>query len=78
MKFQSLFSGINKKNVTNLSSADLAKRAVKVKYWHIIYLSEEGIHIYAVCVLIPRKIDSHKKACHHIYIHISIVLKVMS
>ena len=31
MKYQNLFSGKNKKNITNLSSAELAKRVVKVK-----------------------------------------------
>ena len=30
MKFQSLLSGKNKKNIVNLSSAKLAKRVVKV------------------------------------------------
>ena len=30
MKCQILFSGINEKNITNLSSADLAQRVVKV------------------------------------------------
>ena len=34
MKCQILFSGKNKKNVTNLSSADLAQRVVKVNtFW---------------------------------------------
>ena len=32
MKCQMLFSGKNKKNIINLSSAELAQRAVKVKY----------------------------------------------
>ena len=31
MKYQNLFSGKSKKNITNLSSAELAKRVVKVK-----------------------------------------------
>ena len=31
MKYQILFSGKNKKNITNLLSAELAKRVVKVK-----------------------------------------------
>ena len=31
MKCQILFSGKNKKNITNLSSAELAQRVVKVK-----------------------------------------------
>ena len=31
MKYQNLFSGKNKKNITNLSSAELAKTVVKVK-----------------------------------------------
>ena len=31
MKSQILFSGKNKKNITNLSSAELAKSVVKVK-----------------------------------------------
>ena len=31
MKYQNLFSGKNKKNITNLLSAELAKRVVKVK-----------------------------------------------
>ena len=31
MKYQILFSGKNKKNVLNLSSADLAQSVVKVK-----------------------------------------------
>ena len=30
MKYQILFSGKNKKNIINLSSTELAKRAVKV------------------------------------------------
>ena len=33
MKCQILFSGKNKKNITNLSSAELAKRVVKVKIY---------------------------------------------
>ena len=32
MKCQILFSGKNKKNIVNLSSAEIAQRAVKVKY----------------------------------------------
>ena len=32
MKFQILFSGKNKKIITNLSSAELAQRVVKVNY----------------------------------------------
>ena len=32
MTCQILFSGKNKKNITNLSSAELAKRVVKVKF----------------------------------------------
>ena len=32
MKCQNLFSGKSKKNITNLSSAELAKRVVKVNY----------------------------------------------
>ena len=31
MKCQILFSGKNKKNITNLSSAELAQRVLKVK-----------------------------------------------
>ena len=31
MKFQILFSGKNKKNIINFSSAELVKRMVKVK-----------------------------------------------
>ena len=31
MKFQILFSGKNKKNIIDLSSAELAQRVVKVK-----------------------------------------------
>ena len=31
MKCQNLFSGKNKKNIINLSSAELAQRVVKVK-----------------------------------------------
>ena len=31
MKHQSLFSGKNKKNIVNLSSAEFAQRVVKVK-----------------------------------------------
>ena len=38
MKYQTLFSGKKKKNITNLSSAELAKRVVKIKtlkcYFH--------------------------------------------
>ena len=32
MKCLSLFSGKNEKNTVNLSSSDLAQRAVKIKY----------------------------------------------
>ena len=32
MKCQFLFSGKNKKNITNLSSAELAQRVVKVNF----------------------------------------------
>ena len=40
MKCQSLFSGKNKKNIINLSSADLAQRAVTIKGYKnaLIYL----------------------------------------
>ena len=31
MKYQNKFSGKNKKNITNLSSVELAKNVVKVK-----------------------------------------------
>ena len=31
MKCQSLFSGKNKKNIANLSSAELAQRVVKIR-----------------------------------------------
>ena len=34
MKYQILFSGKIKKNITNLSSAKLAQRVVKVKWAH--------------------------------------------
>ena len=34
MKYQILFSGKNKENITNLSSAELAQRMVKVKTCH--------------------------------------------
>ena len=34
MRCQSLFLGKNKKNITNLLSAELAKRVVKVKIAH--------------------------------------------
>ena len=33
MKYQILFSGKNKKNIINLSSAKLAQKVVKVKQW---------------------------------------------
>ena len=36
MKYQNLFSGKNKKNITNLSSAELAKRVVKVNMCIVI------------------------------------------
>ena len=32
MKYQIMFSGKNKKNIINLSSAEFAQRVVKVKY----------------------------------------------
>ena len=36
MKYQSLFSGKNKKDVINLSSAEFAQRVVKIKiHWWI-------------------------------------------
>ena len=35
MKYHILFSGKNKKNVTNLSSAELTQRVVKVKHHHM-------------------------------------------
>ena len=31
MKYQTLFSGKNKKNITNLSSAEFARRVIMVK-----------------------------------------------
>ena len=40
MKCQILFSGENKKNITSLSSAELAKRVVKVN----IFLFEKILH----------------------------------
>ena len=35
MKYQKLFSEKNKKNITSLLSAELAKRMVKVKYYRV-------------------------------------------
>ena len=32
MKYQNLFSGKSKKNITNMSSAELAKRVIMVKW----------------------------------------------
>ena len=43
MKYQSLFSGKNKKNVTSWSSAKLAKRMVKVNM--LITTAADGIFI---------------------------------
>ena len=43
MKCQILFSGKNKKNITNLSSAELAKREVKVSY-------TKSINIFHFCL----------------------------
>ena len=37
MKCQIIFSGKNKKNITNFSSAELAKRVVKVKKYLITF-----------------------------------------
>ena len=49
MKCQILFSGKNKKNITNLSSAELAKREVKVSYTKKYqYFSFLSIKMYVV------------------------------
>ena len=40
MKCQSLFSRENKKNITNLSAAEIAQKVVKVKL-EIMWLSQE-------------------------------------
>ena len=46
MIYQILFSGKNKNNITNLSSAELTNRVVKVKgLWIIIYILLFG-HLY--------------------------------
>ena len=39
MKFQSLFSKKTKKNIINLSSAELAQRAVKVKMFLFFFIA---------------------------------------
>ena len=39
MKCQILFSGKNQKNITNLSSAELAQRVVKVLLWKVKMLT---------------------------------------
>ena len=36
MKYQILYSGENKKNLINLSSAELAQREVKIKIYHAL------------------------------------------
>ena len=41
MKCQILFSGKNKTNVTNLSSAELAQRVVKVIDCHVVLIGHE-------------------------------------
>ena len=44
---QILFSGKNKKNITNLLSDELAKRVVKVNMWLLQYLRH--IMIFYLC-----------------------------
>ena len=50
MKFQTLFSAKNEKKIINLSSADLAKRVVKVK--HLGNLTRKDIFILSGCVFL--------------------------
>ena len=52
MKYQILFSGKNKKNITNLSSAELALRVVKVKIEALAQTTHEGslIRHFVVCL----------------------------
>ena len=45
MKCQILFSGKNKKNMTNLSSAALAKTVVKVKYFAAFFSTLDLEHL---------------------------------
>ena len=45
MKYHILFSGKNKKNVTNLSTAELAQRVVKVKHHHMTQDCENMVAI---------------------------------
>ena len=64
MKCQILFCGENKKNITNMSSAELAKRVVKVKtissicaYKNILFISPLAYKIilldYATAAVYP-------------------------
>ena len=46
MKPQNLFSGANKKNITNLSSAELAQRVVKAEA--LITPTKDGILIFFI------------------------------
>ena len=46
MKCQNLFSGKNKKNIINLSSAELAQGVVKVFFFIVIFAAKNTIKIF--------------------------------
>ena len=52
MKYQNLFSGKNKKNITDLSSAELAKRVVKVKVLIITSAHDALVFFYFIYLFI--------------------------
>ena len=62
MKYQSLFSGKNKKNIASLSSAKLAKRMVKVNV--LITTAADGIFICFLFFIF----FFLNKTCHFMYI----------
>ena len=47
MKCQILFSGKNKKNIINLSSAENAQRVVKVNCYNVTELL--NVHVFTTC-----------------------------
>ena len=50
MKCQILFSGKNKKNIINLSSAENAQRVVKVNLLKSFYLGFICLFVDAICI----------------------------
>ena len=68
MKFQILISGVNKKDLFNLSSAELAKRVVKVKAPNKFAVYYSLIFFVSFCIRL------HKSTNKLMWIYISILL----